>query len=314
MLSSRARAALALSCAAIAIAITGAGSTGVARALPASPGGPLFGVTVDDVARVEALARSLAALPRRPTTRLYFNVHEPAAYYAQPAAQIHAVSAVMGELLDSSDEKAISTGAFAARVKSYVQTLAGHVDIWEVGNEVNGNWTGARRTVAAKLAVAFDTVAAAGGQTALTLFANDFGPNNCGDGRSELTPTQFGERFVPARVADGLAYVLLSYYPTQCGGREPSSAEVASHLQALHAIFPNAALGFGEVGLPRPVNSSSVARAEQIMSWAYSLRPALPGYIGGYFWWYGAEDALLPGSLLAEALPGAFEAEAAALG
>jgi hypothetical protein len=68
------------------------------------------------------------------------------------------------------------------------------------------------------------------------------------------------------------------------------------------------------VGLPRPVNSSSVAKARQIMSWAYSLRPAVPAYIGGYFWWYGAEDALLPGSPLTEALPGAFEAEAAALG
>jgi hypothetical protein len=70
----------------------------------------------------------------------------------------------------------------------------------------------------------------------------------------------------------------------------------------LHAIFPNAALGFGEVGLPRPVNSSSASGAQQIMTWAYPLRLALPGYIGGYFCWYGAEDALLPGSLLAEAL------------
>jgi hypothetical protein len=107
--------------------------------------------------------------------------------------------------------------------------------------------------------------------------------------------------------------VLLSYYPTQCGGREPSSSEVASSLEALHAIYPNAALGFGEVGLPTRVRRSTRAKAEQIMQWAYALNPHLPYYAGGYFWWYGAQDALRARSLLRGALRAAFEAEFAAL-
>jgi hypothetical protein len=36
--------------------------------------------------------------------------------------------------------------------------------------------------------------------------------------------------------------------------------------------------------------------------------------LGGYFWWYGAEDALRPTALLREALPEAFLQEATALG
>jgi hypothetical protein len=295
---------------AAALWLCAAGAPTVARAASA----PLFGVTVDSVGRLAAMRGSLAVLPRRATTRVYFGVREPAARYAPAVEAIHGVSAVMGELLDSSEEQSISTAAFQARVQEYLSTLGASVDIWEVGNEVNGNWTGNYAVVAEKLTAAFDEVHGAGGRTTLTLYANNFGPDNCGDGSAELTPLQFSQSYVPSRVAAGLDYVLLSYYPTQCGGREPSSAEVASCLVALHAAYPNAALGFGEVGLPRRVRRPTLARAEQIMRWAYSLNPGLPYYVGGYFWWYGAEDALRPRALLGGALAAAFEEEYAALG
>jgi hypothetical protein len=275
---------------------------------------PIFGVTVDNIGRAQALAGSLAALPRRATTRVYFEAHQPAQYYVRAVEKLHSVSAVMGELLDSSEEQAISTAALRGRVHDYLGTLGASVDVWEVGNEVNGNWTGSYAVVAEKLSAAFDEVRAAGGRTALTLYANNFAAGNCGDGSGELTPVQFSQSYVPARVASGLDYVLLSYYPTQCGGREPSSAEVARALEALHAIYPNASLGFGEVGLPRRARRASLGKAEQIMRWAYSLNPGLPYYAGGYFWWYGAEDALRPRAPLAGALAAAFEEEHAALG
>jgi hypothetical protein len=285
-------------------------ATATARAAASTP---LFGVTVDQITHLESLISSLAALPLRPTTRMYFDVHEPASYYARAVEEIDGVSGVMGELLDSSEEKAISVAGFQTRTESYLQTLGAHVDIWEIGNEVNGNWTGSYRTVAAKLTEAYDDVLAARGQTALTLYANNFGPDNCGDGPAELTPVQFTQQYVPSQVADGLDYVFLSYYPTQCGGREPSSDELAQYLEQLHSFYPNAALGIGEVGLPRPVRKSTLAKAKQIMQWAYSLAPGLPYYAGGYFWWYGAEDALRPAGPLREELQAAFEEESAAL-
>jgi hypothetical protein len=275
---------------------------------------PLFGITLDRVTRPERLAASLASLPERPTTRVYFDTHEPASFYGGALAQIHPVSGVMGELLDSSQEKQISTEALHSRVQEYVSTLGGLVDIWEIGNEVNGNWTGPYETVAAKLNESYEVVRAAGGRTALTLYENAFGPEHCGDGEAELTPVQFSEREVPAAVADGLDYVLLSYYPTQCGGRMPSSVEVSAQLEALHALYPNAALGFGEVGLPRPASAHTRAEAETIMRWAYSLNPALPYYVGGYFWWYGYQDVLKSKARLANPFDEALTAEASALG
>ncbi len=284
-------------------------------AVPGASSAPLYGVTVDKITHLEGLVGALGALPERPTTRVYFNVHEPASYYAQAVSQIDDVSAVMGELLDSSDETSISTEAFQARVESYLQTLGPTVGVWEVGDEVNGDWTGSYPVVAAKLTEAFEDVAAVGATTALTLFANNFGPDNCGDGPAELTPVQFSEQYVPSQVADGLDYVFLSYYPTECQGREPSSEEVASYMRQLHAIFPNAELGFGEVGLPQPARGAKAQKkARQIMQWAYSLNPGLPYYVGGYFWWYGVEDALRRGAPLGGALRSAFLDEFEALG
>ncbi len=278
---------------------------------PSAP--PLYGVTVDNVENMQAVLAAERALPERPMTRVYFNVAEPATYYTSPVSRLHAVSGVMGELLDSSDATRITTSAFQSRVESYLSDLGSSVDIWEIGNEVNGNWTGPYATGAEKIDEAYDDVAATGADSAMTLYANEFAPNNCGDGTAELTPVQFSEQFVPAAVRAGLTYVFESYYPTQCHNTYPTSAQVSAEMQRLHALYPNSLLGFGEVGLPQPVKTGTRAKAEKVMSWAYDLAPGLPYYVGGYFWWYAREDAFTGKALLAPELSKAFQSEAAAL-
>jgi hypothetical protein len=220
----------------------------------------------------------------------------------------------MGELLDSSAERSITVPALRARARSYLHQLGRHVSIWEVGNELNGNWTGPYHQVAAKTRAAFSVLSQSSASLALTLYANDFAPNHCGDGEAELTPAQFAQRYLSPALRDRLNYLLLSYYPTQCEGVEPSAAVLASHLRRLHGLFPNARLGFGEVGLPHAVRSATVAEARRIMRWAYGLNPGLSYYAGGYFWWYAAEDALHAGAPLRRDLTQAFNAEHAALG
>lgn len=301
--------------AACAVLIIGLAVSLVPTPGSASPtaGTPLFGVTINRVVHMAAILRAERSLPEHPTSRVYFNVSEPASYYASPVAQLHAVSGVMGELLDSGDATSITAAAYQTRVESYLSTLGSSVDIWEIGNEVNGGWTGPYATGAAKVDEAFTDVSATGAQSALTLYANEYAPNNCGDGTSELTPVQYSQQYVSAAVRDGLAYVFESYYPTGCHNTFPTSAQVASEMQQLHALYPNALLGLGEVGLPRPVRTRTLATAEKVLSWAYALDPGLPYYIGGYFWWYSLEDAMLGKALLAGPLASAFRAEAAAL-
>ena len=285
-----------------------------ARASATASAAPLYGVTIDRTGHLKNTLAALSALPEHPTARVYFDVHEPASYYTGPVTALDGPSTVMGELLDSSDEKSISVAGFQERVESYLTTLGSKVGIWEIGNEVNGNWTGPYTEVAAKLTEAYEDVAATGAPTALTLFENDFGPQHCGDGESELTPMQFSDQYVPQQVARGLTYVLLSYYPTECGDRMPSSEEVAEEMRRLHSVYPGALLGFGEVGLPRHAGHATIAVAREVMRWAYSLSPDLPYYVGGYFWWYASQDALGPKAPLRSTLSAAFEAEYAALG
>jgi hypothetical protein len=275
---------------------------------------PLYGVTIDHITGIAKIVAAEKLLPERPTTRVYFSLSEPASYYAPAVQELHTGGQVMGELLDSSDATGISTSAFQSRVEDYLATLGASVDLWEIGNEVNGNWTGPYATGAAKIDEAYDDVTGAGGQAALTLFANEYGPDNCGDGAGELTPVQYSEQYVPAAVRDGLTDVFESYYPTECGNTYPTDAQVATEMESLHTLYPDARVGFGEVGLPRPVNRHTLVAGEAVMRWAYGLDPGLPYYVGGYFWWYGLEDAFRGKELLAGSLRSAFEAESTALG
>jgi hypothetical protein len=263
-----------------------AATVSAARARP--PATPLYGVTVDDVSNVSGLVQSLRSLPRRPTTRIVFDLGEPAGYYAGAAAALRPVSNLMGELLDSSYETHISAAAFSGRVDSFLAELRGKIDVWEIGNEVNGNWLGPYTDVEAKLVEAYDAVSAAHQRTALTLYYNI----GCGDGPSELDPLAFSRRYVPARVRNGLDFVFLSYYEQQCRGIRPSAAAWQRYFTKLHALYPHAKVGFGEVGLTDPADDSTSGYAAGMIRHYYGLPIHLPYYVGGYFWWYFAEDCV----------------------
>lgn len=248
------------------------------------------GVTVDDTTNVAAIVDSLRRLGRPMTVRVVFNVDwsapaDPAAM-VDPVRQLAAVATVMGELVDSQDLARITVTQMAQRTAAYVKALGPWVSVWEVGNEVNGNWTGPADQVAAKVSTAYRQVQAAGGQSALTLYEN----TGCGDSPGELDPRAWAARWLPVDVRAGLAYLLLSYYETQCGARRPSPAEWTERFTALNPLFPTARLGFGEIGLPDPATPATVGTAASIVNYYYRLPVALPSFIGGCFYWNYVED------------------------
>lgn len=268
----------------------------------------LFGVTVDDVSLPSELVAGARHLPVMPVTRLYFDVTRSPGYYAAAVTALRPASYLMGELLDSSDEMHISVVAYRARVRAYLTAFGRDIDLWEIGNEVNGDWTGPYATVEAKLTTAYREVSAQGNPMALTLSYNVA----CGNGPAELSPLAFSRRYVPPSVRAGLRYVFLSYYEDECGGIRPSAAVWTAYFRALHELYPHARLGFGEVGLAQPVTSATLPAAVATLRYYYGLPIRLPYYAGGYFWWYYAEDCLPAGSRpLWTALRSAFAAEAA---
>jgi hypothetical protein len=195
-------------------------------------------------------------------------------------------------------------------VRAYLAVFGNEIDLWEIGNEVNGNWTGRYPTVAKKLTDAYREVKAAHMRTALTLYYNA----RCGDGTAELSPLAFSRRYVPQAVRNGLTHVFLSYYEGDCHGRRPTVRTWQNYFRKLHALYPHALVGFGEIGLGSPVTRHTIAAARSLISYYYGLRIRLPYYAGGYFWWYYAEDCLpYARKPLWLALRAGFRAEAASL-
>jgi hypothetical protein len=249
------------------------------------PAAPVWGVTVDTVDHLDALTDSLAHLPVRPTTRVVFD-RVPASTYVAPVHAIHRVSDVMGEILDSYYVHAYDGDAYVARAKSYLDTLGDDVDIWEIGNEFNGEWLCAKNAglcspartheLVDALTRTFELVRDRQKKTELTLYLNE----GCySDPKNELFT--WVDANMSQELENGLDRVLLSYYEDDCNGRQPDWTSV---IRRLGERFPNAELGVGECGTTHPNEKASFVRRY------YAMQIDHPRYVGGYFWWYFAED------------------------
>jgi hypothetical protein len=288
------------------------GQTLVGRTVPS----PIYGVTLDDVSNPSSTIISLSKLVHMPTARIVFDTGETPSYYAQPIQQFRPISYIMGELIDSSFMKHYKTvSAVQSWTNSYVNTLGSQVDIWEIGNEINGNWLSRQSNgadVMPKIEAMFDIVYAQGGATALTFFyeGEPTDPNNCiatdhgGNDMFTWITQQFQLNLPPAqrsaeteKIRLNVNYVLISWYPDQCPGENPHWPWVFDRLAD---IFPNSKVGFGELGTANPEYGSSfeINQINQYYPMAKTVSGLPARYVGGYFWWYFAEELVpWPGSL-----------------
>jgi hypothetical protein len=250
----------------------------------------LWGVTLDNTADIRPTTLNeevagLQALPTMPIARIVMDVGTKPPAYATAVNALHPVSYLMAELGDSSEMKNETIAAYRRFETSLVNAYRGTIDLWEIGNEVNGEWVGSTSKEVAKMTAAYDSVTAAGGATALTLYYNP----DCWTKRSHEMFT-WAETNIPAAMRAGLDDVLISYYPDECHNYWPTQVGWQSVFDQLHALFPNANLGFGESGISNDKGTPAVKAA--LLSRYYDLAVTGDNYIGGYFWWYFAEDAL----------------------
>lgn len=244
----------------------------VLRPLPAK----IYGVTLDSVDSIPEILDALGNLNKTPMSRIVFDEWVPASDYWVPAGQLYEKSYVMGELLDSYYFIHYNLSQYKARTRDYLNTLGTKVDLWEVGNEINGEWLGGTSAVVAKMAAAYDIVKAKGGRTALTLYYN---PDCWSKPSHEMF--RWTAANVPDRMKSGLDYVFVSYYEEDCNNYQPDWQSVMSKVSA---IFPNSKVGIGECGTRQQDLKSSLLKQY------YSMNLSLPSFVGGYFWWYFNQD------------------------
>lgn len=260
----------------------------------------LYGITIDNAndGFITDQASQIAAIASDTgfpiTTRVVFDEGTAGADWVSSVDALTPVCQVMGMLIDSEYIDTLNVTQYGDRATDFLGALGGVVSIWEVGNEVNGNWTGDPTDVAAKVLAAFNVFHGAGKPTAITVYYN---PNGV-DG-AEPTPQEWTSTYLDSAVRNGVDYVLISYYEVDFDNYRPPASVVQSLVEDLHALYPNALVGFGEIGLDDYVASGTLTQAEDIMAYYYALDIPLAYFCAGYFWWYGGLDVLAGDQLMA---------------
>lgn len=238
----------------------------------------IYGVTIDGINNLNSIVASLGHHSKRMTTRIVFDEWQPATQYLNAVNRIDSVSDIMGEILDSYYMSQYSVQQFNDRVDEYYNLLGDKVDIWEIGNEINGEWLGPKDTVIAKLTYGFVRMKKAEKKIALTLYYN----RNCWQNPQNEMFRWVNEN-LPYKLKYYTDYVLVSYYEDDCNNYQPNWQQV---FDSLHVIFPNSKIGIGECGTTRQSN-----KAEYINRY-YRMNITTTNYIGGYFWWYYRQDCV----------------------
>ncbi len=241
----------------------------------------LDGVTLDSIKSLPTSINALQEFPHKLMVRVVFDPDKSPRYYKSAIDSLHKHAFIMGELLDSISFKEYTLNRYKKRMSRYIKTLHKKVDIWEIGNEINGEWLGNTNDVMDKINAAYRIAKRKHVITALTFYYNE----TCNP-QPETKMFTWIEKNIHEKMRDGLDYVFLSYYPDFCAGPSPNWQDVFNRL---HQLFPNSKLGFGEIGTPKQDEKAP------LINEFYRLKINSDYYIGGYFWWYFRED-MVPSS------------------
>lgn len=266
---------------------------------PSAPTPPLRGVTIESIDKIEKTAAALEAFSFRPTVRLVLDAESSVEDYAQAIDLLAPRADLLVTLLDSSQMAEVDVAGVAARAEAFVSAYGDEVALWEVGNEINGEWVGSsREEINAKVLAAARVVEAHGGRTALT-FNHWIRPDCMTFPREE---TLSHARSLPAEVLTSVDLVMLSVYETACeppGRADPIA--LANELTALGELAPNASLAIGEIGAQgvedglerEPTLEEKQALLARMTSMEEALEERVgPRFVGGWFWWYFVRDAV----------------------
>ena len=138
---------------------------------------PVYGITLDALSSssIDAVTDAIRALPVKPAARVVVDADRKPADFIPLLSRLHEVAYIMLCPCDSEDMKRYKTvKAYTARFADCALYLAPYVDIWEVGNEINGEgWLGGTNALnAQKVYAAWAYLHSRGYKTALTAYCS----------------------------------------------------------------------------------------------------------------------------------------------
>jgi hypothetical protein len=217
------------------------------------------------------------------------------------------------------------------RTKCFVERFKNNVDVWEVGNEVNGEWADEKYNDKTKKDESFkgnykETIKKI--DTVIKLVPNEkplaltvsYMPD-CGEWKDNAMETWI--KHFKKETTDKIDYVLISYYEDKCeykvlNADDPNEIN-DKVIKPLRTVFKNQFIGFGETGYAvdetdpdssencpdnqncycrkggNPPRKSKISQMQRY----YGFKATDDKYIGGGFWWNGGEDYLVADFLAA---------------
>gem|GEM_PF-2034617 len=249
-----------------------------------------WGVTVDRINKQQQVIDSVSDLvenvPARAYVRIVFDEGVAAPVYDTIVATAEADGiVVVGQILDSSAMKTLDMAGWQARVAEYVDHFP-QITVWEIGNEVNGEWLGTGVKEKIEFAAAYVKNA---DPTDLTMLTFYWQMGTAGSGASSLF--QWIHDNVSTALSDYVDVVALSTWI----GDAPLGMSHDEVFERLHALFPNQQIAMGEAGYwspgttkawwwrsqQNPTTDVRKALAEHM----YLANMAFDYSLGGGFWW-----------------------------
>ena len=245
----------------------------------AHPNDKIYGLTIDDSwyerVSLKEVVSSLKKLKTRPTARIVMSKDTEPKEYVKIFKAIHKVADVMAEPVDSYEMNLYDdVDSYKKRFKDSYKYLGKYVDIWEIGNEVNGEeWIKQDNSlVADKIMAVYDVIKAKGGKAAVTFYYEN--------PEYQRDMIKWIKTYIPKKMRKSLDYAFISYYEDDNEGYEPDWRSIFDEFQIL---FPNSKVGIGECG-NTAADADEESKIEMINKY-YKMPEYGKNYIGGYFWW-----------------------------
>ncbi len=242
---------------------------------------PWLGVTLEDITQYRWDLDKLAAMAGPYAwVRIVFQAEDQPADYAAVVQYAAAKGIrILGLPVDSSADLALSRDQYLQRYKAFIAAFP-EVEVWEVGNEVNGGWSS--DDIAGRVADVAAYCKGLGKKTYLSLFwqLNTIEP--------ALALFNWVDANLPPSVRANLDYVGLSQYQEQA----PVGPAFDQIMRRLQAEFPVQQIGLAELGYWIKgqrywwaYNSNVTTAKRMILDQYYKASLGYAGSHGGGFWW-----------------------------